>query len=444
MANQIIASGGLKIRDLNGFLFATNGVVTAENIPVSGLVPYVGATTNVDLGSNNITANSFIKAGGTSSQFLKADGSVDSTTYLSTISGIAAGGELEGTYPNPTLSNNAVINKVLTGLNLTGGGTIVATDSILQAFGKIQNQISNLISGIDYRGVWNASTNIPALASGVGTKGYYYVVNVAGNTNIDGITDWKVGDWIIFNGTFWDKIDNTDAVSSVNGYTGAVNLVTGDIPEGGLTPNLWFTDARARTAISLTTTGTSGASTYDPLTGIFNIPNYSTGSGIRTTQSFTATEGQTTFTISGGYTAGQIDVYVNGARQNNSEYVATNGTTIVFGIGLVVGDIVDVVIYTVTSSLSNPMTLDTSGFGEDIEYNPITNLLTIDKYSWMDLARGYTVAPTLFTTTATAEVYEYIYTTSTFYRNIKTDGTEDAFYSDSALTIKLCDKKIIL
>jgi hypothetical protein len=62
----------------------------------------------------------------------------------------------------------------------------------------------------------------------------------------------------------------------------------------------------------------------------------------------------------------------------------------------------------------------------------------------MDLARGYTVAPTLFTTTATAEVYEYIYTTSTFYRNIKTDGTEDAFYSDSALTIKLCDKKIIL
>jgi hypothetical protein len=40
-----------------------------------------------DLGStttNSITANAFIKSGGTSSQFLKADGSVDSTTYLST------------------------------------------------------------------------------------------------------------------------------------------------------------------------------------------------------------------------------------------------------------------------------------------------------------------------------------------------------------------------
>lgn len=224
----------------------------------------------------NIRGNAFIKFGGTSSQFLKADGSVDSTTYLSTISGIAAGGELEGTYPNPTLSNNAVINKVLTGLNLTGGGTIVATDSILQAFGKIQNQISGITSGVDYQGVWDASTNTPTLTSSVGTKGYYYVVNVAGSTNLNGITDWKVGDWAIFNGTSWDKVDNTDAVSSVNGYTGAVNLVTGDISEGGIVPNLWFTDLRARGAIGLLTTGTSGEATYDPTTGILNIPNYST------------------------------------------------------------------------------------------------------------------------------------------------------------------------
>jgi hypothetical protein len=30
----------------------------------------------------------------------------------------------------------------------------------------------------------------------------------------------------------WDKVDNTDAVSSVNGFIGAVNLTTTDIPEG--------------------------------------------------------------------------------------------------------------------------------------------------------------------------------------------------------------------
>lgn len=191
---------------------------------------------------------------------------------LSTISGIAAGGELSGTYPNPSLVNSAVINKVLTGLNLTGGGTIVSTDSILQAFGKVQNQISALVGGVNYQGVWNANTNTPTLTSSIGTKGYYYVVNVAGSTNLNGITDWKVGDWAIFNGSTWDKVDNTDAVSSVNGYTGAVSLVSSDIPEG-LT-NLYYTDIRARNAISVTTYGNSGAASYSSLSGEINIPEY--------------------------------------------------------------------------------------------------------------------------------------------------------------------------
>jgi hypothetical protein len=47
-------------------------------------VPYTGATTNVNLGAFNLTAASIIKSGGTSSQFLKADGSVDSSTYTPT------------------------------------------------------------------------------------------------------------------------------------------------------------------------------------------------------------------------------------------------------------------------------------------------------------------------------------------------------------------------
>lgn len=63
--------------------------------------------------------------------------------------------------------------------------------------------------GLSYMGTWDASLNIPALASGVGTTGEYYVVSVAGNTNLDGISDWQIGDWAVFNGTVWQKIDNT-------------------------------------------------------------------------------------------------------------------------------------------------------------------------------------------------------------------------------------------
>ncbi len=183
-----------------------------------------------------------------------------------------------------TLTNSAVIGKVLTGLNTSGGGTIVSTDSIVEAFGKVQNQITALVGGVMYEGTWNASTNSPTITSSTGNKGDYYVVSVAGSTTIDGISDWKVGDWIIFNGSVWDKVDNTDAVSSVNGFTGAVSLSTSNIGEG---TNLYFTNTRAQNAITLTTSGTSGASTYSG--GTLNIPNYSLSGlgGVPTTRTLT-------------------------------------------------------------------------------------------------------------------------------------------------------------
>jgi hypothetical protein len=164
-----------------------------------------------------------------------------------------------------TLSTSAVTGKLLTGLNLAGGGTIAATDSILQAFGKVQNQISGMVGGVTFQGTWDASTNTPTLTSSVGTKGYYYIVSVAGSTNLNGITDWKIGDWAIFNGTTWDKVDNTDAVSSVNGFTGAVSLTTSNIAEG---TNLYYLDSRARLALSFT----AGSGAYNNTTGVITIP----------------------------------------------------------------------------------------------------------------------------------------------------------------------------
>jgi hypothetical protein len=67
------------------------------------------------------------------------------------------------------------------------------------------------VSALNYLGTWDASTNNPTITSGVGTAGDYYIVSVAGNTNIDGISDWAVGDWIIFSSTgVWQKLDNSD------------------------------------------------------------------------------------------------------------------------------------------------------------------------------------------------------------------------------------------
>jgi hypothetical protein len=91
------------------------------------------------------------------------------------------------------------------------------------------SQIPDAVLGqLEYQGTWNADTNTPTLASATGTKGHYYKVSVAGSTAIDGETDWKVGDWIVYNGTAWDKIDNTESVPSVFGRSGAVAAQAGD------------------------------------------------------------------------------------------------------------------------------------------------------------------------------------------------------------------------
>ena len=110
-----------------------------------------------------------------------------------------------------------------------GGGT---SQSVIDTLASLQAQITALSGFVNYEGTWNASTNTPALASSVGTKGEYYVVSTTGTTNLNGITAWTQGDWAIFNGTVWEKVDNTDLVTSVAGRTGAIVLTTADI--GGL------------------------------------------------------------------------------------------------------------------------------------------------------------------------------------------------------------------
>jgi len=77
-------------------------------------------------------------------------------------------------------------------------------------------------------------------------------------------------------------VSGAGTVSSVFGRTGVVVATAGDyttalVPE---VTNLYFTNARARTAISLTTTGTSGVATYNNATGVLNIPDYASGGGI--------------------------------------------------------------------------------------------------------------------------------------------------------------------
>ncbi len=107
-----------------------------------------------------------------------------------------------------------------------GGGT---SQYVLDTLVSLQDQIDAISGGLVYKGTWNASTNSPTLASGTGTTNWYYVVSTPGSTNLDGITDWKAGDWLIFNGTVWQKIDQSWAIAGANDNITSMTGITGGI-----------------------------------------------------------------------------------------------------------------------------------------------------------------------------------------------------------------------
>jgi hypothetical protein len=193
----------------------------ANTVAITG-----GTISGVTIPASNITGTLGVTNGGT--------GATTLTGYV------------KGAGTTPLTASSTIPNTDITGLGTAstkdaGAALGVAT---LDAGGKVP--VSELpaavLGALNYQGTWDAATNTPTLASSVGTKGYYYVVSVAGNTNLDGITDWLVGDWAVYNGTVWQKVDNTDAGGDVVGPASATDnavarydLTTGKLLQNSVT-----------------------------------------------------------------------------------------------------------------------------------------------------------------------------------------------------------------
>jgi hypothetical protein len=107
---------------------------------------------------------------------------------------------------------------------------------------KTVSSTINAIGALNYKGTWNADTNTPTLTSGVGVKGDYYVVSVAGTTDLDGTDFWGVGDWAVFNGAIWQRVEggsetDTDVI--------VFNTAAGITPTNG--EMAWANDDRLKT-----------------------------------------------------------------------------------------------------------------------------------------------------------------------------------------------------
>jgi len=78
-------------------------------------------------------------------------------------------------------------------------------------------------------------------------------------------------------------------------------------------------------------------------------------------QTFTATSGQTTFTVAGGYLPGLVYVFRNGVQlTNTADFTATNGSTVVLVTGATVGDTI-IVQGATTFSVANAITVTGGG-----------------------------------------------------------------------------------
>ncbi|MCP5077184.1 MAG: hypothetical protein GY951_03905, partial [Psychromonas sp.] len=181
-------------------------------------------------------SNSYINESGTGSLFIKTsflkirNNSNDS--MIDAVSDSAVNLYYDGSKKFETTSTGVTVTGAATATTFLGdlNGTInTATTGVTQAnavnnttiatTAYVNNKIALIPAGLVFQGTWNAATNTPTLTSGSGTTGNFYIVSVAGSTNLDGITDWKVGDWAVFieqgASDQWEKIDNSSVLDGI-------------------------------------------------------------------------------------------------------------------------------------------------------------------------------------------------------------------------------------
>lgn len=164
--------------------------------------------------------------------------------------------------------------------------------------------------------------------------------------------------------------DNSLSFENITGQLFSIsnNVTSGSIFSVNDISGIPVIDANASGNVSLAPFGGNvGVGTASPLAplhvfGNIRISNTSVISGITfpdgtyqrtafvgvtaTRQTFTATAGQTSFAVAGGYTPGQIDVYYNGVKLiNGVEVTVTSGTSVVLVTPATAGADVDVVAY---------------------------------------------------------------------------------------------------
>ena len=229
-------SGYVTSQTLAGYLPLSGGAITG-NLSVGGTLAVTGAATF----SSSITAGSFIKSGGTSSQFLKADGSVDSNTYATQ------------TWVGENYISIAFFNRLFKAYNgntlVSPNNTTATIDNIKAMFGFWTEQyLSALGRGSGGTGGSTALTDLVDVSIASPTNGQALVYNSTTgkwtNQTISGGGVDMAAVWSALNAATNEQINASHLTNALSGYATSSDL-TGYLPltagsTKALTGNLYF------------------------------------------------------------------------------------------------------------------------------------------------------------------------------------------------------------
>ena len=404
------------------YLQATN-----VNVSAAGTIPTLSGTTAT---FTNITANGGfagnINASGVSTAaFLQAT-TVNATGVVTASSFTGSGSGLtNSTVPVPALN----ITGAGASTSVAASDVFVFQSAATGVNGKVSAQnLSNYILG-GAGGATFPSINV----TGVGTVTYLQATNanvsgVATATTLNATTATFTN--ATANGGFTGQINDTgigtvaylqatnvnvSAAATIPTLSGTTATFTNITANGGLNGNLNATGVSTAAFVQATTVNATGIATAASFRGsdirttagalipLVGIQSAAAASGIvtafkfigtgldgftvannvatisysgvaattyTTSQTATATQGQTAFTFSAGYTAGFMDVYLNGIRLiTGTDYTATDGGTVNLVSGATAGDEIEMVGWKSLGSVVSVNALTTSG---SLQVNGIT------------------------------------------------------------------------
>ena len=233
--NHVHANASIAYSKLNLFNSITNNDLAAN------------AVTNIKIANNTITNNKLNGTGATSGQVLSFNGSgVVWTTPATTPTG-AAGGDLSGTYPNPTVLTGAI-----TSAKIADGAITNADVNAAAAIDYSKLKLTNSITAADITNsaITNGKISDGAISTGkiadeavtdakiASGISYYKLIGAPTSMAPDGAAG---GD---LSGTYPNPVITTDAITTVKIADGAVvtnkiadaNITTEKINDNAVTP----------------------------------------------------------------------------------------------------------------------------------------------------------------------------------------------------------------